>query len=523
MKKINYESQEQGNPFLPLWEHIPDGEPYVFDDPDNPGKRRVYIYGSHDTHRDSYCGDDLVVWSAPVEDLSDWRCDGVIFESIVDGKPDTLFAPDVALVTTKNGGKKYYLYPNNQSWGRGGMAAVSSRPDGGFKVCNLRAGNESETDGCLGFDPAVLADDDGCAYGYWGFRHSEWARLDPDTMATLMAGETAHSNIPSWDEQEADGYDPSEYNIVIDENVRKWGFFEASSIRKVGNKYVFIYSRNGRPEEPTGKNYNQLAYGYSDSPCGPWKWGGIIVDAQGEAVKSPSGGYDRSFQGGNTHGSICEIDGRWYVFYHRNVKPFARQAMAEPIEVEWDWEPVSLGGGVRISTAEVTTSGFYADGMNPYKKVKAARACYLRFGGRLEPVYDKNADAAPIFDLPNGAVVGFKYFNFDIEPRSRGIKLMLELAPKCADCGVDVYMRPPEAAGTPVVRGADGEIMSVGDGSKKLCSVKFDGMAGGGAPEIIKIDVPEIAQYRGRWGVFFVFHGSSAAPVCDFYSMMFSS
>lgn len=26
-----------GNPYLPLWEHIPDGEPYVFDDPDNPG------------------------------------------------------------------------------------------------------------------------------------------------------------------------------------------------------------------------------------------------------------------------------------------------------------------------------------------------------------------------------------------------------------------------------------------------------------------------------------------------------
>ena len=26
------------NPYLPLWEHIPDGEPYVFEDPDNPGK-----------------------------------------------------------------------------------------------------------------------------------------------------------------------------------------------------------------------------------------------------------------------------------------------------------------------------------------------------------------------------------------------------------------------------------------------------------------------------------------------------
>ena len=45
-----------GNPFLPLWEHIPDGEPYVFEDPDNPGKQRVYLYGSHDNLKTEYCG-----------------------------------------------------------------------------------------------------------------------------------------------------------------------------------------------------------------------------------------------------------------------------------------------------------------------------------------------------------------------------------------------------------------------------------------------------------------------------------
>ena len=43
------------NPYLPLWEYIPDGEPYVFEDPDNPGKFRVYIYGSHDIEKTTYC------------------------------------------------------------------------------------------------------------------------------------------------------------------------------------------------------------------------------------------------------------------------------------------------------------------------------------------------------------------------------------------------------------------------------------------------------------------------------------
>ena len=60
------------NPYLPLWEHLPDGEPRVFEDPDNPGKLRAYIIGSHDTSYDKYCGLDIRMWSAPVEDLSQW-------------------------------------------------------------------------------------------------------------------------------------------------------------------------------------------------------------------------------------------------------------------------------------------------------------------------------------------------------------------------------------------------------------------------------------------------------------------
>ena len=68
-----------GNPYLPLWEHLPDGEPRVFEDPDNPGKYRIYIIGSHDVRFTSYCGADIRMWSAPVEDLTNWRDEGAIF------------------------------------------------------------------------------------------------------------------------------------------------------------------------------------------------------------------------------------------------------------------------------------------------------------------------------------------------------------------------------------------------------------------------------------------------------------
>ena len=96
------------NPYLPLWEHLPDGEPRVFEDPDNPGKYRAYIVGSHDVNYTSYCSNDIRLWSAPVEDLSQWRDEGPIFTHYVDGQWDTMFAPDLVEVFDKRTGKKTY-------------------------------------------------------------------------------------------------------------------------------------------------------------------------------------------------------------------------------------------------------------------------------------------------------------------------------------------------------------------------------------------------------------------------------
>ena len=111
MKKLAF------NPYIPEWEHIPDGEPRVFGD-------RVYIYGSHDEDGgDEFCLLDYVCWSAPVDDLGNWRCEGVIYRKeqeplqqdknipgipsrMAAGLPHLIFAPDV--VQGKDG--RYYLY-----------------------------------------------------------------------------------------------------------------------------------------------------------------------------------------------------------------------------------------------------------------------------------------------------------------------------------------------------------------------------------------------------------------------------
>lgn len=81
------------NPYLPSYEYIPDGEPRIFEG-------RLYVYGSHDAFGgDCYCANDYVGWSAPLDDLSAWRCEGVIYPAVrdpqnADGRMQ-LFAPDV--------------------------------------------------------------------------------------------------------------------------------------------------------------------------------------------------------------------------------------------------------------------------------------------------------------------------------------------------------------------------------------------------------------------------------------------
>ena len=56
------------NPYMPSWEYVPDAEPHVVGD-------RVYVYGSHDIFNGlNFCLGDYVCWSAPVNDLGNWRC-----------------------------------------------------------------------------------------------------------------------------------------------------------------------------------------------------------------------------------------------------------------------------------------------------------------------------------------------------------------------------------------------------------------------------------------------------------------
>ena len=451
-----------GNPYLPLWEHLPDGEPRVFEDPDNPGKYRVYIIGSHDVRFRSYCGPDIREWSAPVEDLSDWRDEGPIFTYPVGGQWDVMYAPDLVEVKRKDGKKEYYLYPHSRGRNREAMVTKGDRPDGPFTPVNMTEDGMGTVAGStMGFDPAVFIeyitdpnDPDYSvgfrAYGFWGFQRSFAGQLDQSTMYSLRPGTEAISYfIPA----------SSRYGVIRDpegttyprvypgEDLGSFNFFEAASIRKVGNKYVWVYSGYSGPDYGLSSTNSALRYAYGDSPLGPWKTGGVLVDSRGPVPAQDGSTLQTSYSGHNTHGSIQQINDQWYVFYHRAPRGYgyARQPMVAPVQVVWDEKPVSEGGKVTIrgynpysdnntwtakdnqgkeyTGAEVTSEGFHIYGLDPYQYYSAGYACYLSNTRSQQDSWDIWDNSMPISDVLNGDIIGYKYFGFGgLDKNGKGLK-----------------------------------------------------------------------------------------------------
>ena len=512
------------NPFLPLWEYIPDGEPHVFEDPANPGKKRVYLYGSHDTRKNGYCGFDLVTWSAPVDDLDAWRFDGVIFKCLdgADGKPlhengsgDLVFAPDVVEMKGADGKKTYYLYPNIVGE-RNNLVTKSDNPAGPFIPCNWSKDNPRRAVGCMGFDPAVLVDDDGRVYGYWGGLNCHAAELDPATMATVKPGTQRVDNLVGGCRQEDIG-----------------GFYEASSIRKVKDKYVFIYSRYTKPGEfGMPKSNYTLAYAYAEKPLGPYTYGGTIIDGRGRERLVGGEVAATAHPTGNTHGSICEIDGKWYVFYHRQtgLDQFSRQAMVAPVDVRVEEGP---GGRVYVSEAEFTSEGFHTDGLDPFERHAAGIACHYtgpapatdhglsyKFSGPWpEPFRHKDAYSAKdpygksfnrcrLAHCTDGSVAGYKYFNFDKTRGRGGIALELNVWPEGNGGKMEVWLRHSRAemGGEKI---GEGEIPAESDRS---------------GAQAVSIPLPKLAAQGGRVALYFVFKSAAKnSSICSLEDFRFTA
>ena len=401
------------NPYLPSWEYVPDGEPRVFGD-------RLYIYGSHDAFNGAdFCVNDYVCWSASLEDLSDWRYEGVIYRAAqdprnADGKMH-MNAPDC--VQGLDG--RYYLYYQLHIL-TCTCVAVADTPVGPFEYYGCVQYSDGTPYGnkkgdTFAFDPGVLVDDDGKVYLYVGFspegpfklifqlrgnRVEEAVCLELDSDMLTIRG-NPHPIVPGPALAKGTEYEGH-------------AFFEASSMRKIGGKYYYVYS---------SILSHELCYAVSDSPNGGFCYGGTLVSIADIGYKGNRTPLNYT---GNTHGGMAEVNGQWYIFYHRQTNKIkcSRQACAEKLTILPDGS---------IPQAEVTSCGLNGGPLAGKGKYEARIACNLgaavgmvksdeakkKDKKSLLPYFtqsgedrEENGDQY-IANLRHGSWCGFKYFAFD--------------------------------------------------------------------------------------------------------------
>ncbi|MCD8141749.1 MAG: family 43 glycosylhydrolase [Clostridiales bacterium] len=402
--------QQAYNPYLPSWEYVPDGEPHVFGD-------RVYVYGSHDRfNAPIFCVNDYVCWSAPVDDLSDWRYEGVIYRRKQDPKNilgmRLLFAPDVC----QGPDGRYYLYYAYDFMGVMGVA-VCDTPAGQYQflahvhypdgtVWGRRKGDH------FPFDPGVLADDDGRIWLYSG--------LYLTTSAILTGGIKLKNEGGTVMELEPDMVTiKTEPKLLFPKDgpgsYPNHEFFEASSIRKDGDRYIFVYS---------SRHNHELCYATSDRPDGDFTYGGTLVSIGDLFLDGNEDEKKGTNYLGNTHGGLLHLGEDWYIFYHRqtNRHSYSRQACAEKLVQNPD-------GSFR--QAEVTSCGLNGGPLRGTGQYEARIACNLWSkdgAGRVDGKHPRQTlKAHPYFtqtgkdregdgdqyiaNMRAGAVAGFKYFD----------------------------------------------------------------------------------------------------------------
>jgi hypothetical protein len=182
-------------------------------------------------------------------------------------------------------------------------------------------------------------------------------------------------------------------------------FFEAPSIRKHGDTYYFIYS---------SEVMHELCYATSDKPEGPFKYGGVIVSNCDLHIGTYKDAESPSAYGANNHGSIVEIGGKWYIFYHRHTHGtwFSRQGCAEPISFNKDGS---------ISQVEITSCGLNGGPLSDDGEYPAYIACNIFTNEKkmyveesapriVQEGGDDDQNDGYIKGIVDGTTVGFKYF-----------------------------------------------------------------------------------------------------------------
>ena len=302
---IDFDALDKKALSAPLVTHI-----YTADPSAHYFNGKIYIYPSHDIDAGE-AFDDLGSHFA-MEDYHVISMDSIDSKAVdngvalhVDEVPwaqQQMWAPDA----NEKDGKFYLFFPAKDYKGifRIGVA-ISDSPTGPFKA------EPKAIKGSFSIDPAVFKDDDGAYYmyfgGLWGGQLQRWRTGvfnadQPESPTAFLPADDEPALLPLVAKMTDDllEFDETPKALeILDENgdLLRSGdndrrFFEAAWLHKHNGKYYFSYS--------TGDTHF-ICYGIGDSPYGPFTYKGRILN--------PVVGW-------TSHHSVCEIEGKTYLFYH---------------------------------------------------------------------------------------------------------------------------------------------------------------------------------------------------------------
>jgi len=268
---------------------------------------RVYMYLTNDMYEYDEDGNVLpntygninTITIISSEDLVNWTDHGHIPVAGPDGAAKWATQSWAVAVTHKSieGKDKFFLYFSNNGSNIGVL--TSDTPIGPWIDPINKPIVDRDIPGTEGvlwvFDPAVLLDDDGQGYLYFGGglpggenRTQEQAK-SPKTARVIKLSEDMTSTVGEAK--------------LIDAPF----MFESSGIHKHNGKYYYSYSTNfAGTREKSDPKHGEIAYMISDNPMGPF----VFVNS---ILKNPSVFFDI---GGNNHQDFFKFKGQWYIAYH---------------------------------------------------------------------------------------------------------------------------------------------------------------------------------------------------------------
>jgi hypothetical protein len=160
-------------------------------------------------------------------------------------------------------------------------------------------------------DPSVFIDDDGQAYLYWGNPSCYYVKLNEDMIS--YSGEIVSIPLTEVSFGKREG-DPRRATL----------YEEASWLYKRNELYYLFWAGGPLPEH--------LAYSTSNSPTGLWKYGDVLMSAEGSSFTN--------------HPGVIDFRGNTYLFYHNGALPggggFTRSVCVEQLQFNPDGSIVPL-------------------------------------------------------------------------------------------------------------------------------------------------------------------------------------